>query len=215
MRLGGLFVTTVALLAIACGGGDGDEPSAGGTGGSAPTGAGAAVTTAPTGGGGAPSAPSTGGSAPTGAATGGGGSAATGGGAPQAGADIDVCGLLTKAEVEAALNLPVIDAAAVEEPPFIGCSFNNVDFPALHRVRVSILVAQSDEEAQGIYQTLAGPNDVEVEGIGEAAAWADIVATLGFLEGRYNVLVSVPPIDGQGAQSIAEELAGLVASRLE
>jgi hypothetical protein len=126
-----------------------------------------------------------------------------------------VCGLLTKAEVEAALNLPVIDPVAVEEAPFIGCTFNNVDFPAIHRVRVSILVARSDEEAQGIYQTLAGPNDVEVEGIGEAAAWADIVATLGFLEGRYNVLVSVPPIDGQGAQSIAEELAGLVASRLE
>jgi hypothetical protein len=109
----------------------------------------------------------------------------------------------------------VIDPAVVEDPPFITCSFNNVDFPPLHRVRIAILVLDNNEQAKAVFDSTKGPDSQEVSGIGDVASWSNFIATLEFVTGRYDVSVGVPPIDGQGAQAIAEELAGLVASRLE
>jgi hypothetical protein len=203
-----------ALVLTACGGGDSDDDAAGGA--SAPSDQPTATT---------PAGTDSTGSAP-GAATGatgsvpGGPTGVTGAGVPSPGgslpsADIDVCALLTKAEAESALGFPVLDPAVVDDPPFATCSLNNPDFPALHRVRVAILVATNNDQARAIFDSSQGPGAEEIPGLGDVAAWYDLTAALEFVTARYDVTISVPPLEGKDTKQIATDLAHLVAQRLQ
>ena len=191
LRLVSTCSALLALLLLACGDGEGDD---GASGDAQPTTAAAAQRTA--------TAPPSSTSRPAGT---------------QATSTLDVCSLLTKAEVEAAVRGTVLDPRASVEIPGTSsaCSFNSPQFPSLQVVRVTYFTG-SETAIRGIFAP--GPNDMKISGIGEDAYWSEILGTLSILKGRYNVDVQVTDAGGAVTRanrlSVARELAPKALARV-
>ena len=133
-----------------------------------------------------------------------------------AGAEIDACALVTKAEVETAVGATVLDPKPERLANLASCSFNDSAAPVITAVSVNVFVAASESDAREIFD-LAKRNaaDVqEVDGLGDDAYWDDILGTLQVLQGTYEMSVDVASSEGADQKRAAEDIAAKALSRL-
>lgn len=131
-------------------------------------------------------------------------------------AELDVCGLVTKAEVEAALGGPVLDGEPQQAANLFTCSFNDPEAPIFTVAGIGVFVAENGDDAREVYE-LAKSNAAEVEevdGVGEAAYWDATLNTMQILYGTYEVSVDVAADDGLDQVAAARAIAVQALSRL-
>ena len=136
--------------------------------------------------------------------------------APPEEAELDVCGLVTKAEVEAALGVPVLDGEPQQAANLFTCSFNDPEAPIFTAAGVAVFVAENDDDANEVYE-LAKSNAAEVQevdGLGEAAYWDATLNTMQILQGRYEISIDVAADDGLDQLAAAKAIAAQALSRL-
>ena len=133
-----------------------------------------------------------------------------------AGAEIDPCALVTKAEIEVAVGTAVLDPKLERLANLASCSFNDPAAPIITAVSVNVFVAASESDAREIFD-LAKRNaaDVqEVDGLGDDAYWDDILGTLQVLQGTYELSIDVTSSEGADQKRAAEDIAAKALSRL-
>jgi hypothetical protein len=129
---------------------------------------------------------------------------------------LDACELITKVEVETAVGGTVRDGKPDALANLYTCTFGDPDSPVGSVAGVSVFVAESDDDAQEVYD-LAKSNaaDVaEVDGVGEEAYWDSILNTMQIVQGNYQVSVDVSSDEGRDQLAAATQIADLVLVRL-
>ncbi len=134
---------------------------------------------------------------------------------PQAaGAAIDPCSLLTKAEVEAAIGVAVTEPAREVVGPMAACNFNDPNAPIFRTVTVMVTTFDTSLQAKGAFEMITAER-TSVPGIGDDAYWVELgFYSLSVLKGRYNVDVNVGPVDGKDRLAIAKGLAAKALARM-
>lgn len=133
-----------------------------------------------------------------------------------AGAEIDPCALVTKAEIEAAVGTAVLDPKSERLANLASCSFHDPAAPIFSLASVTVFAAASESDAREIFDLAKGnAADVqEVDGLGDDAYWDDILGTLQVLEGTYEISVDVASGEGADQRRAAEDIAARALSRL-
>lgn len=148
-------------------------------------------------------------------------------GAPAASVTVQAakaCALLTKADVETAAGLPVLDPIEQTMAELSTCTFGDPDAPKVAGRPLSNVAslavfsggtayfAGPVAQARGVYETaVKGAGAVEeVSGLGDNAHWAG--RTLRILRGPYMIEVEVDV--EKDAKKIAQQLAKIVTGRL-
>jgi len=135
----------------------------------------------------------------------------TAAGAP---AEIDVCALLSQAEVEGIASVP-IGAAAAEDPlpPFFGCRYEDPDITPV--ITVGILAWDSPSDAESSFGFGADQHRA-VDGIGDRAYRSQPIDDITVLQGRYEVSVGLYFVseDEDTDFEVARQLAEIVIGRL-
>jgi len=135
----------------------------------------------------------------------------TAGGAP---AEIDVCALLSQAEVEGIVSVPVGPPAAEDPlPPFFGCRYEDPDITPV--ITVGILAWDSPSDAESSFGFGADQYPA-VDGIGERAYRSQPIDDITVLQGSYEVSVGLYFVseDEDADFEMARQLAEIVIGRL-
>ncbi len=135
---------------------------------------------------------------------------------PSSSGEIDVCALVTKAEVEAAVGTAVLEPKAEQVANLASCSFSDPGAPVFGLVSVSVLTGSRAGDAQEIFD-MAKRNANEpqaVSGLGQDAFWDDVLGTLNVVQDQYEVSVDVASIDNGDRMAAAKTVAAKVLGRL-
>lgn len=130
---------------------------------------------------------------------------------------LDVCSLLTKQEVEAAIGMAVLEPRPEVVDTFFSCGYQDPDDPDHGLVSVSTIVGADREEAEFSYEVGKKNNasiSQTVDGVGEDAYWLEVFGDLNILKGNYDITIGVASEAGEDRISIAKDLAEKVLSRL-
>lgn len=122
---------------------------------------------------------------------------------------LDVCSLVAKADIEAAIGAPVLDGKPEQAANLFTCSYAEPEFSNFSAAGVAVLVADNASDAKEAYD-LAKSNAAEVQevdGLGEAAYWDSILNTMQILEGRYELSVDVSSEEGRDQLAAARAIA--------
>jgi hypothetical protein len=136
--------------------------------------------------------------------------------APQAsGGEIDPCALLTKAEVEAAIDTSVTEPEPEQSANLVACNYNDPNTPIFHLVSVTVLIGGDAAEAKDLYDLAKGnaADAQTVSGIGDDAFWDSVLNGLEVLKGKYDIRIDVSP-DDLDELTAAKDLATKVVDRL-
>ena len=130
--------------------------------------------------------------------------------------EIDVCALVTKAEVEAAVGTTVLDPQPKHFPNYAYCDFNDPAASGLRLVTASVVTGSSASDARDAFDmSKRNASDPQpVAGLGEDAFWDETLGTLNVVKGTYEVSVDVAPIDNLDRLAAAKAVAAKVLGKL-
>jgi len=121
---------------------------------------------------------------------------------------VDVCALVTKADVEAAIGAPVLDGKPDQAANLYTCSFAEPEFANISAAGVAVFVELREGEAKEVYD-LAKSNAAEVQpvdGIGDEAYWDSILNTMQVLSGKYEISIDVASEEGRDQVAAAKAI---------
>lgn len=123
--------------------------------------------------------------------------------------ELNACDLVSEQDIEAAIGAPVGEGTPEQAANLFTCSYADPEFPAFSIAGVAVLVADNNDDAKEIYE-LAKSNAAgvqEVNGVGEAAYWDDVLASMQIVDGRYEVSVDVASEEGRDQVGAATTIA--------
>ena len=136
--------------------------------------------------------------------------------APGQVAALDGCALLTKAEVEAAIDKTVEPVKVTAAGSGMsGCAYQIPEHKPQTYVDLSVFDL-TPSQAKGLHEaTKGGDRDqVAAPGLGDDAYWDKTFFTLYVLKGKYAISLSVDPLETSDPAKVAQALAPKVLSRL-
>lgn len=129
---------------------------------------------------------------------------------------LDVCGMVTKADVEAAIGTSVLDPKPSHFPNYDYCDFNDPAASGLRLVTASVVTGSSASDAKDAFDlSKSNANSPQaVAGLGDDAFWDDTLGTLDIVKGQYEVSVDVAPLDNLDRVAAAKAVAAKVLANL-
>jgi hypothetical protein len=124
-------------------------------------------------------------------------------------AELNACELVSAADIEAAIGAPVGEGEPGQAANLFTCSYADPAFPTVSAAAVAVLAANNADDAREIYD-LAKSNAAEVQeidGVGEAAYWDDVLNSMQVVEGSYELSIDVASEEGRDEVAVATTIA--------